>query len=107
MARPDEVAPEAHQTLRQQLVARLRSGPASFEELRRALRLTAKALDDELRHVERSLRGGPDALHVTPAVCAGCGYEFAGREERRFRTPSRCPACRSERIDDAVLHIRE
>lgn len=92
-------------TLRQRIVSYLSQREWSFEELRRHLEISVRGLDDELRHVERSLRRGGRRLAVDPPRCEACGFAFRGREEKRFRTPGRCPRCRSERIRDAYLCI--
>jgi predicted Zn-ribbon and HTH transcriptional regulator len=79
----------------------------SFEELRRELQLPVRALEEDLRHVERSLRRSDRRLVVKPPRCQGCGFEFRGRAPRRFAAPGRCPRCRSERIHPAWLRIEK
>lgn len=91
-------APEADKTLRQEIMALLAEGELGFGELRDALRLSVREMEEELRHVARSLR-------VMPPCCEGCGFVFRGREPRRFHTPGRCPRCRGERITDARFRI--
>lgn len=81
----------------------LERGEVSFEELRRELGLRVRELDEDLAHLERSLRRGPRRLRVTPAACIACGFAFRKRE--RFSTPSRCPVCRAERIAPARLSL--
>jgi predicted Zn-ribbon and HTH transcriptional regulator len=90
-------------TRRQELVAVLARGELSFEELRRELQMRVRELDDDLAHLERSLRRGPRRLRVKPAECIACGFAFRKRE--RFSTPSRCPVCRAERIAPARLRL--
>jgi predicted Zn-ribbon and HTH transcriptional regulator len=85
-------------TIRQQIIDLLHERELSFEEIRGELALSVQRLDDHLRHVERSLRGGPERLRVVPARCGGCRFEFAGRTPKRFYTPSRCPQCRGEHV---------
>ena len=85
-------------TRRQRIVELLTGTERSFEELRRELEVPARALEDDLGHVERSLRRGPARLRVDPARCLACGFTFEDRAPRRFLAPSRCPRCKSERI---------
>lgn len=75
----------------------------SFEDLRRETQARVADLDDDLAHLEKSLRRGPRHLVVTPARCIACGFAFRKRE--RFSTPGRCPVCREERIAPARLRI--
>jgi len=90
-------------TRRQELVAILERGEHSFEELRRETQARVRDLDDDLAHLERSLRHGPRRLVVVPAHCIACGFSF--RKRARFSTPGRCPVCREERIAPATLRI--
>jgi transcriptional regulator len=92
--------------VRQRIVERLTGSELSFEELRRELEVSVRMLEDDLRHVERSLRRGSARLRVDPARCLACGFVFTDRAPRRFQAPSRCPRCRSERIAEPRLEIR-
>ena len=91
-------------TVRQLIVARLRSEEVGFDALRRAFGLNAKALGDALEHVHRSLRGTPERLVVVPARCRQCGFGF--RDRQRMTPPSRCPLCRSAPVDEPAFRIR-
>jgi predicted Zn-ribbon and HTH transcriptional regulator len=92
-------------TLRQRIAELLGRGEWGFEELRRELEAPARALEEDLRHVERSLRRGPERLFIEPARCLSCGFVFRQRAARHLHAPSRCPRCRSERIADPRFHI--
>ena len=96
---------EEPQTRRQRIVELLTAGPWGFEELRRELAVPVGYLENDLRHVDRSLRGEGRRLVVEPAGCDACGFTFEGREAKRFHAPSRCPRCKSERIRDPRLSI--
>jgi predicted Zn-ribbon and HTH transcriptional regulator len=96
---------EATETLRQRIVDRLRKDELGFEELMRELEAPARALEDDLRHVERSLKRGPERLRIEPARCLSCGFTFTDRADRHLHAPRRCPRCRGERISDPRFHI--
>ncbi len=87
-------------TVRQQLVSLLELGGYSFEDLRRQLGTAKAALEEDLRHVEKSLRAAGRRLEVQPARCLACGFLFRDRAEKHFHPPSRCPKCRSERVEE-------
>jgi hypothetical protein len=95
----------AARTLRQQIRALLRREELSFDELRRVFGLGVRALEDELRHVERTARGAGEQLRIEPARCFGCGFVFRARGARHLHAPGRCPRCRSERIGDPTFRI--
>jgi predicted Zn-ribbon and HTH transcriptional regulator len=65
--------------------------------------LTPSEVYGELEHVRRTLKRMGCRLLVVPARCKSCGYEFAGRE--RLKRPSRCPRCKSERIEPPKFYI--
>jgi predicted Zn-ribbon and HTH transcriptional regulator len=92
-------------TLRQRILDRLRKDELGFEELRRELEAPARALEEDLRHVERSLRRGAERLRIEPSRCLACGFTFEHRAARHLHAPSRCPRCRSERITDPRFRI--
>lgn len=96
---------EAGRTRRQEIVDLLREQAWTFDGLRHELRTSVRQLEDDLRHVERSLHRSGSRLNVAPARCGGCGFEFRHREPRHFHAPSRCPDCRSERIVEARLRV--
>lgn len=97
--------PEATETSRQRIVEILRREEMGFEELRRELEVPARALEEDLRHVERSLRRGSERLRIDPAACRACGFVFRDRVSKHLHAPSRCPRCRSERISDPRFRI--
>ena len=97
--------PAATETSRQRIVEILRREEMSFEELRRELDVPGRLLEDDLRHVEKSLRRGSERLRVDPARCRACGFVFKDRVSRHLHAPSRCPSCRSERISEPRFRI--
>jgi predicted Zn-ribbon and HTH transcriptional regulator len=95
----EEPLPEATTTVRQRLMRWLERDEHDFEELRSVLRLPARRLEEELRHVERSARGQGRRLRITPPRCLDCGFAFPGRGSRHLHAPGRCPRCKGERIE--------
>jgi predicted Zn-ribbon and HTH transcriptional regulator len=92
-------------TLRQELIALLRTGPMDLRDLAAALDIREADTADHLHHVARSLKSQAGELKATPAYCRQCGYEF--KKRRRFTRPGRCPQCRSGRIQGAVYCIED
>lgn len=90
------------QTRRAQLVELLQLGERTPHMLAVDMEMKVKDVLEDLAHVRKSL--GPRLL-VKPAECAACGFVFRKRD--RLGTPSRCPQCRSERIDGPWLSVRD
>lgn len=89
----------ADETVRQRLTRWLAASEYSFEDLRFALEIPARELEEELRHVERSARRRGARLEVVAPRCRDCGFDFPGRLRKHLHPPSRCPRCRSQRIE--------
>ena len=92
-------------TLRQRIIERLSKDELGFEELCREMEATPRVLEDDLRHVERSLRRAPARLRIEPSRCLSCGFVFNDRVARHLHAPGRCPRCRGERITDPRFRI--
>jgi predicted Zn-ribbon and HTH transcriptional regulator len=97
--------PEADETQRHRLEVLLSEESWSVEGLRRLLRLPARDLEEELEHLDRSLRRRGSKIEIEPAECIGCGHVFEVRKARRFHAPTRCPKCKEERIHEPRFHI--
>jgi predicted Zn-ribbon and HTH transcriptional regulator len=80
----------------------LRSEQWGFDELRAELGLTVKVLEEDLRHVQRSVRPGGECLRIEAARCSGCDFEFSNKA---LHPPGRCPQCRDRRIDGPWFEI--
>lgn len=107
-ARDDDDAPAgvgARRTIRQQLRGLLLRDTLSFATLRKLLGLSVRQLEEELRHVDRSVRARGERLVVIPPLCLACAFCFRERESRHLHAPGRCPRCRSERITDPAFRI--
>ncbi|MFP4034086.1 MAG: transcriptional regulator [Desulfovermiculus sp.] len=92
-------------TLRQSLVSCLEtSGRAlSYKELSAMLGVSEKELPQHMEHVAKSLRSKGRQLTILPATCITCGYTFEKR--KKLTQPSRCPLCKSERIDPPLFKL--
>jgi len=99
------VTEPAEPTRRQRITALLREGEWGFDALRRELELPVHVLEEDLRHIDRSVRVDGERLRVEPARCPECGFVLRGRTGRNFHPPSRCPQCRNERLLGPFLRI--
>lgn len=91
------------ETRRKRIASELRIGPLTALEVSQRIGAPVKTVLADLEHVKRSV-AAKEVWTVRPARCLGCGFSFEDR--RRFKTPSRCPRCRSEAIEDPAFEIR-
>ncbi len=92
------------QTRRQRIVDFLTVNEWEFDDLRREFGLTVKVLEEDLRHIGRSVRSAGSRLEVSPARCDSCDFEF---RSTALHPPGRCPSCRDRRISGPWLRVRE
>jgi predicted Zn-ribbon and HTH transcriptional regulator len=83
-------------TVRQQLAEALRAGPATARDLSKAVGVSEREVLEHLPHLARTLRARGETLHIEPAQCLDCGFEFTRREKPA--RPSHCARCRGRRL---------
>ncbi len=91
-------------TLREQMMAMLSQKECSPRVLSQALGMSEKAVYSHIPHIQKTLSAKGASLHITPASCLSCGFEF--KDRKRPSRPSRCPKCRGERIEPPMFHIK-
>jgi transcriptional regulator len=94
---------ERAETVRQSLAAALRDSPLTARELSVICSLPEREVAAHLEHLGRSLARSDERLVSEPARCVACDFRFESR--RRPARPSRCPACKSERIAPATFRV--
>jgi predicted Zn-ribbon and HTH transcriptional regulator len=87
---------------RKDLIALLREQPRSVSSLAREVGLKRTAIDADLHHALRSAQAAGHHIHILPARCRACGFEF---DASRLAKPGKCPVCRGSRIQEAQIHI--
>lgn len=77
--------------------------PRSVHDLARALEAKPADIEDDLRHLLKSLRhSGEYRAVVTPARCRHCGFAF---RQDKLAKPGMCPQCRSTWIETPLIRI--
>ena len=99
----EPVPTERGATIPSLIRAALTAGPKTARELSGELHLAERDVVRHLEHLERSLREADALLVVEPPACLSCGFVFRKRE--RLSRPSRCPACRGERLTSARFAV--
>lgn len=96
------------ETIRERLIKILleQKHPLTVYQLQQLVEtdLRPEELYEELEHVKKSLKRMGYRLEVVPAACRKCGYVFTDRE--KLKKPSRCPSCKSERIEPPRFYVK-
>ncbi|MFW5640725.1 MAG: transcriptional regulator [Thermodesulfobacteriota bacterium] len=90
-------------TIRQQIIDLLTQESYDVRELSQALRISEKEVASHLDHVNKSVASQKRKLQVNPATCAECGFTF--KDRKRLTKPSRCPKCKSQRIQSPRYRV--
>jgi transcriptional regulator len=94
---------ERHVTIRSALRQVLKDRALTARDLSARVGISEKEVPGHLVHLARSLRQSGERLHVDPTKCLGCGFVF--KDRTRLDKPSRCPACKSQRLTPARFTI--
>ena len=99
------------ETTRQRIADALREEARTASDLAATLSLPTPVVYEHLEHVSRSVREGNgdgggsegEEFLVAPPTCRECGFD--GFDDP-VNEPSRCPECKSERIEEPAFVIR-
>lgn len=97
--------PARTETARARLLDALSPEPLNARELSQRASLSEKEILEHLPHVVRSLAAEGRALGILPARCKSCDFHFEAEVSRA--RPSRCPKCKSERIEAARFSLAQ
>ena len=89
-------------TIRQTIITLLEEEPLSTIDLAEIMGIKEKEVIDHMEHVARSI-SAPRKLILKPAQCKKCGFTFT--KKKQFKSPSRCPQCKSELVEGARFSI--
>jgi SHS2 domain-containing protein/predicted Zn-ribbon and HTH transcriptional regulator len=89
---------------RKDLLEFLVDRPQTPSQIARLAGLPRQAVEEELRHLLRSLVHTRYVAEVTPARCRQCGFRFG---PDKLHKPSRCPQCRSTWLAEPRIGLRE
>ncbi len=89
---------------RKDLIAILKQRPASLHELALLLGVKPRELEDDLRHLFRSLRADWICPVIDPASCCKCGFLF---DDHKLHKPGKCPRCKGTWISEPLISLKE
>ena len=85
------------------MILLLDSKEMGAREISSAVSIGEKEVYTHLSHIAHSVKHQGKTLIIKPAECLGCGYIF--KKRKRFTSPSRCPICKSEHIENPMYRI--
>jgi len=91
-------------TTREEIADLLYDRDASPSRIADEFDLGISSVHGHLPHVARSVEGNEgERFLVAPPECSDCGFS---RFDDPLAAPSKCPSCKSERIEEAVFRIK-
>lgn len=87
---------------RKDLLEVLHGAPRSIVDLAAQFKQEPKDIEDDLRHLLKSVRHNGYRVRITPARCRHCGFAF---HTDKLHKPGKCPRCRGTWISAPLLHI--
>jgi len=76
----------------------------SVKDIAHHMGVPPRDVEDDLRHLFRSLRHGHWHVVIEPAHCRNCGFQF---DQDTLHKPSKCPSCRRTWISEPRISLRE
>jgi predicted Zn-ribbon and HTH transcriptional regulator len=87
---------------RKDLLELLRAAPRSVEDIALLLELEPRDVEDDLRHLLKSVRHTGYRVTITPARCRHCDFRF---RSDKLHKPGKCPRCRQTWISPPLIQI--
>ena len=80
----------------------LRNGSMDLVDIARHLEVPQIDVEDELRHLIKSLKHADYRLTITPAYCRKCDFTF---NKDKLHKPGKCPKCHGTWIQGPLFDI--
>lgn len=82
----------------------LENNPMGISEIAEVTETGFKEIEDDLHHLQKSLKHQHYTMDVTPAECLDCGFKF---NKEKLHRPGRCPVCKQKHITEPLIAIRK
>ncbi len=89
---------------RKDLISLLQDSPLGLKDTAKLLEMRPREVEDDLKHLMKSLKHSKYRLHVIPARCRKCGFKF---QQDKLHKPGKCPRCHGTWIQEPLLEIKE
>jgi predicted Zn-ribbon and HTH transcriptional regulator len=89
---------------RKGLINMLLDNPHSLVEIAKALDVPPKDVEDDLHHLQKSMKRSGYKLVIQPAECRKCGFKF---KKDKLHKPGKCPQCHETWIQEPLIEVVE
>ena len=87
---------------RKGLIDLLLDNPMGLAEIAHFLDVPPKDLEDDLHHLQKSLKHSEYRLVIHQAYCRKCGFKF---HKEKLHKPGKCPHCHETWIQEPLLEV--
>ena len=87
---------------RKELIDLLLDNPMSIKEIAHLLQIPVKDVEEDVRHLQKSIKHMEYHLEVIPARCHKCDFRF---NKDKLHKPSKCPKCHSTWIFEPQIFV--
>ncbi len=88
---------------REDIIRELKNHTNNVANLSQKLGKSVAAIENDLEHIRTSIRNDKSLkLLIQPASCKLCDYQF---QNDKIKLPTKCPACKKEKIKPASFKI--
>jgi predicted Zn-ribbon and HTH transcriptional regulator len=89
---------------RKGLITMLLHQPMGLAAISSALDIPPHDVEDDLHHLQKSLKHSDYRLLVHPALCRKCGFIFS---REKLHKPGKCPQCHASWIQEPLFEVVE
>ncbi len=87
---------------RKALIQLLLNNPMTLADVALAIDAPPRDVEDDLHHLQKSLKRTEYRLLIHPAECRKCGFKFS---RDKWHKPGKCPQCHHSWIQDPLLEV--
>ena len=87
---------------RKELIDVLRDNPMGLKDIAEFLETPVKVVEDDLRHLQKSIKHTEYRMEIIPARCHKCDFQFS---KDKLHKPSKCPKCHDTWIYEPRISI--
>ena len=89
---------------RKNLIGMLLNRPLTLTQIARIADESPKDVEDDLKHLLKSLKHTEYTVSVEPAQCRKCGFQFSNE---KLGKPSKCPECHGTWLTEPRITIQQ
>ena len=87
---------------RKELIDLLLDHPMGLKDIAQLLEMPVKDVEDDIRHLQKSIKHSEYHLVVIPARCHKCDFKF---HKDKLHKPSKCPRCHATWIYEPKILV--